>query len=513
MTVKYLSVCSGIEAATVAWEPLGWEPIAFSEIEPFPSAVLKARWPEVPNLGDFIKITPDMLTNTPDVIVGGTPCQAFSVAGLRNSLEDDRGNLTLGFVHLVDRLNPSVVLWENVPGALSTKDNAFGWFLAGLVGADDQLFPSGKRGKWTNAGLVHGPKRRVAWRVLDAQYFGVAQRRKRLFVVACPVDGADPAAILLELKGDRRDTPPSREARQGAAETARLDSLLRDMVGETVLESSPVLCGDGTRPAEVAATLRHENGSPGYANQDIFSQGGTNLVPQIMASGQSNSEFGNDLCTTQSARQYKDPPILTQVFRKSKRAQSAQDDVTWVPAEVANTLNCFDDGGDARATHLVPEVSDPITTREGKTYTQEGKNFRTRNLLGDCVRMVVRRLLPVECARLQGFPDDHARIPWGNKPAEDCPDGHQYKCYGNSMAVPVIAWLGARIEAVLTGKPFVYGIPESYRLEIESRSSEGSVSATAIRNDETIKVSEGLFHTLRIGGDGGCVDYVAHESL
>lgn len=225
--MKFGSVCSGIEAASVAWSPLGWSASWFAEIEPFPSAVLAHHHPEVPNLGDMTQI-PALLAlgaiDVPDVLCGGTPCQAFSVAGLRKSLDDARGNLSLTFCTIADAIDeqrraagdePCIVFWENVPGVLNTKDNAFGCFLAGLAGEADPLEPPG--GKWSNAGAVLGPQRAVAWRVLDAQYFGVAQRRRRVFVVASARNGFDPAAVLFELDGVRRDSAPSREAREEIA--------------------------------------------------------------------------------------------------------------------------------------------------------------------------------------------------------------------------------------------------------------------------------------------------------
>ena len=225
--MRYGSVCSGIEAATVAWHPLGWEPAWFSEIEAFPSAVLAHHYQAVQNLGDMTKIAASVLAGSieaPDILVGGTPCQAFSVAGLRNSLDDDRGQLSISFIHLADaidavrrvsRRDPSIIVWENVPGVLSTKDNAFGCFLGGLAGEDNELVTAGKR--WTDAGCVYGPKRTVAWRILDAQYFGVAQRRRRVFVIASARDGFDPAAVLFEPEGVRRNTPPSRKTGQDVA--------------------------------------------------------------------------------------------------------------------------------------------------------------------------------------------------------------------------------------------------------------------------------------------------------
>lgn len=225
--MRFGSVCSGIEAASVAWHPLGWRAAWLAEIEPFPCAVLAHHYPEVPNLGDMTTITRRVLTGeveAPDVFTGGTPCQAFSVAGLRRSLDDARGNLSLTFCEIADAIDhvrvargdqPAVIVWENVPGVLSTKDNAFGCFLAGLAGEDEPLLPPG--GRWTDAGLVHGPARAVAWRTLDAQYFGVAQRRRRVFVVASARDGFDPAEVLFEWDRVRRDSAPRRDAREGAA--------------------------------------------------------------------------------------------------------------------------------------------------------------------------------------------------------------------------------------------------------------------------------------------------------
>ena len=224
--VSFGSVCSGIEAASVAWHPLGWRAAWLAEVAAFPSAVLAHHYPQVPNLGDMKTIARRVLTgevSAPDVLCGGTPCQAFSVAGLRESLADERGNLTLKFVEIADAIDhvrnrrgegECIIFWENVPGVLSTKDNAFGCFLGGLAGEDGPLEPPG--GNWANAGAVYGPRSAIAWRTLDAQYFGVAQRRRRVFVVASARKGFDPATVLFEFDGVRRDTAPSREARQTA---------------------------------------------------------------------------------------------------------------------------------------------------------------------------------------------------------------------------------------------------------------------------------------------------------
>jgi DNA (cytosine-5)-methyltransferase 1 len=255
MPITFGSVCSGLEAASVAWAPLGWRAAWLAEIEPFPCAVLAHHYPDVPNLGDMTKVAAlirDGFVPAPDVFCGGTPCQAFSIAGLRNSLDDERGNLSLVFCEIADEIDarraatgllPTVVFWENVPGVLSTKDNAFGCFLAGLAGEDDPIEPPG--GKWAHAGCVYGPARTVAWRTLDAQYFGVAQRRRRVFVVASAGEGFDPAAVLFEFDGVRRDSPPSRESPQDIAGTVRASAARRGGVqDECGLRLQPVSTED-----------------------------------------------------------------------------------------------------------------------------------------------------------------------------------------------------------------------------------------------------------------------------
>jgi DNA (cytosine-5)-methyltransferase 1 len=232
MNLTYGTVCSGIEAPSSAVDPLGWTPLWFSEIEPFPKAVLAHHYPTVPDLGDMTAIPARVLARevpTPDVFIGGTPCQSFSVAGLRKGLADPRGQLTRTFVEILDALDhvraldgkpPAICLYENVPGILSDKENAFGNFLAALVGEDEPLQPAGPR--WTDAGCVLGPTRTAAWRVLDAQYFGVAQRRRRVFVVVCARGaGVDPVEVLLVEEGVRRDPPTRGEAREDASADPR----------------------------------------------------------------------------------------------------------------------------------------------------------------------------------------------------------------------------------------------------------------------------------------------------
>ena len=378
--MRFGSVCSGIEAASVAWEPLGWKAAWLSEIEPFPSAVLAHHYPDVPNLGDMTALPERILSGeveAPDLFCGGTPCQAFSVAGLRNSLEDVRGNLSLTFVGIanaidhvrsVRRDDPAIIFWENVPGVLSTKDNAFGCFLGALAGEDDPLIAPG--GKWTNAGCVYGPQRAVAWRVLDAQYFGVAQRRRRVFVVASARDGFDPAAVLFEFDGVRRDSAPSREAGKDITPSAG-----SGLVGGVDYENNAHGADEPTGPLL--------KGSP---------TGGGRPLPAIVT--MAHSIGANENATA---------------------------------AVAFDTYN----------QSVNPHTSQTIKSPQGAAQESVGTVLQG---------MQVRRLTPVECERLQGFPDNYTAIPWRKKPASECPDGPRYKALGNSWAVPVVRWIGQRID-------------------------------------------------------------------
>jgi DNA (cytosine-5)-methyltransferase 1 len=249
MSLRYLSVCSGIEAASVAWHELGWTPVGFSEIEPFPCAVLKHRFPTVPNFGDMTKYKEWKINDPIDLIVGGTPCQAFSVAGLRKGLADPRGNLTLTFLGMVERFRPRWVIWENVPGVLSERTWAFGSFLGGL------------------GQLGYG----WAYRILDAQYFGVAQRRRRVFVVANTGSWQRAAAVLFEPACMRGDSAPSREAGEETAGT--LSS--RTTGGGGLGTDFDLAGGLQTWPANVAPTLNAQFGAKqGLENQHALNGGG-----------------------------------------------------------------------------------------------------------------------------------------------------------------------------------------------------------------------------------------------
>ncbi|HDV8211879.1 TPA: phage N-6-adenine-methyltransferase [Enterobacter hormaechei] len=448
--MKYGSVCSGIEAASKAWEPLGWKPAWFSEIEPFPSAVLAHHWPEVTNLGDMTKIADAVRTGdveAPDVLVGGTPCQAFSIAGLREGLSDDRGQLTLSYVELANAIDAkrrergepeAVIVWENVPGVLSSKDNAFGCFLAGLAGESSELQPAG--GKWTHAGCVSGPERVIAWRVLDAQFFGVAQRRRRVFVVASARKGFDPAAVLFELDSVRRDSAPRRETQKAvAALTARgVGTCGADdnqaQAGHLIAE-----CANG----DVSHTLKGE----GFDG----SEDGTGRGVPVVAFGGGNTSGNIDVAACLTAKgQRIDFEVETFAVHGTQDPDTNR--------ELAHTIG----RNNGQENAIVTEPFTLAIRGRSEGSTVEVRNDGTANALltpnggraGMGVGaigwgMQVRRLTPIECERLQGFPDNHTLIGWRGKDADECPDGPRYKAIGNSMAVPVMRWIGERIAAAL----------------------------------------------------------------
>jgi len=231
--MNFISMASGIEAASVAFGPLGWTPVAFSEIEKFPSSVLAHHYPDVPNVGDLAAFDWSVYRDKVDAVCAGFPCQAFSIAGLGKSLEDDRGNLSLVGVKAIRLIRPRWVLLEQVPGVLSKPDNPFGCILAGLCGADAPLLPGTKNGKWSGSGIVLPASKDgygLAWRILDAQYFGVPQRRRRVFVVGYLGDWKPAAEVLFEPEGLRRDTAAGGEAGEGVASGSE-SGVGEDMVG------------------------------------------------------------------------------------------------------------------------------------------------------------------------------------------------------------------------------------------------------------------------------------------
>ena len=475
--MKYLSVCSGIEAASAAWHDI-FTPLAFCEFEAFPSAVLAHHYPTVPNMGDLTKWrewSHDLLADA-DILVGGTPCQAFSVAGLRNSLDDARGNLSLEFVRLADAIDdvrlaagkpPSVILWENVPGVLSVKDNAFGCFLAALAGEDTPLVPTG--GRWTDAGVVIGPERAVAWRILDAQYFGLAQRRRRVFVVASAREGFDPAAVLLELEGVRRDTAPSREAREIAPTIPSRSTAGGGLGTDFDCDGGVIRAFAGTVESDIAATIQttchdysradgcnmvaHTLKGEGFDASEDGTGRGTPLVP-VLSNDPAHAICANEQRTyTNEGSMFQLRNVVAQHTAyafQPRIARNGRGDM----GEIVNALNAQSgetgkgDAAPCVALSFKPgqsEAAGGTFVTEEFTPTLQAQNNGSTAVPAVMQHMAVRRLTPVECERLQGFPDNYTLIPWRNKPAADCPDGPRYKALGNSMAVPCMRWIGQRI--------------------------------------------------------------------
>ena len=490
--MNYLSVCSGIEAATVAWHHMGWNPVGFSEIEKFPSQVLAHHYPQVTNFGDMTKYKEWEIDRTIGLLVGGTPCQSFSVAGLRKGLSDPRGNLALTYVGILDHFRPKWFIWENVPGVLSSNQGRdFASFLTalGIIGYG-----------WS-------------YRVLDAQYFGVAQRRRRVFVVGCLGDWESAAKVLFESESLSRNTKPSRKA--GKSVTGYVESSFgqyrEDVVAGTTKASGGVLSG-GSETFIVGA-LDTECGGQKLSHQSINS-GHIFAVYENHPSDSRVREMG-DVCQTVTSTWGAGGGNIP--FVQNIAYEWHNQDSRIKPIDVAATLNCNASG---REGHLVQAVAiqgnligrdaggpHGVGASEGKPmYTltktdihavaygfepgiakREGnpnrfceeisptlraemgdnqvatafgwQNSASQSMSVDSItptldksktpalfsNMAVRRLTPVECERLQGFPDNYTNI------KESCPDGPRYKAMGNSMAVPVMRWIGERINGLEHG--------------------------------------------------------------
>lgn len=406
--MRFGSVCSGIEAASCAWEPLGWKARWFSEIAPFPSSVLAHRFPKTPNHGSLVGLAARLVGphRDIDVLVGGTPCQSFSVAGLRGGLADERGNLALEFARLAQAIRPRWVLWENVPGVLSSNGGRdFGAIVGALVE------------------LGYG----VAYRVLDARHFGVPQRRRRVFLVGSLAGWAAAAAVLFEPESVRGNSATRGAARQEVAGTLGGGSGKRGWAPDT--DRMTFIPERERWPKDVAPTLNAAFGEK-LGLEDQHALGGAGLfvpdcvgtltrkgpaangapevdaghyLPIVMSSGQANANV-----TAKSARP---PHIAFSVYPgKPPNAELHAREIDEAPALTATA--------EAKATDRGVRVveSPPPTWR-------------------------VRRLTPIECERLQGFPDGWTDVPGAS-------DGGRYAALGNSMAVPVMRWIGERIQLV-----------------------------------------------------------------
>jgi DNA (cytosine-5)-methyltransferase 1 len=395
--MNYLSVCSGIEAATVAWHNMGWKPLGFSEIERFPSQVLAHHYPSVPNLGDMTLYKQWELDGTVDLIVGGTPCQSFSVAGLRKGLEDPRGNLALTYVGLLDRFRPKWFIWENVPGVLSSGGGRdFGSFLGAVVE------------------LGYG----FAYRVLDAQYFGVPQRRRRVFVVGCLGNWVSPAKVLFEPESLRGDTKKSRGKKQGTASSPQ--------------GSSP----DGSHTVGTLMARDYK----GFGNQDI--KDGRGLIVYENHPADSRVKPMGDVCQTVTSSWGTgggNVPIALQDVTGRDKAQNGKG---WSDDGLSYTLDRAATQGVAHPVVLMDQGGSVMNVLEDGTVgtLRRETHGHEPSIVHN---MAVRRLTPIECERLQGFPDDYTNIP-------GAADTNRYKALGNSMAVPVMRWIGNRINIVHT---------------------------------------------------------------
>ena len=386
--MRYLSVCSGIEAATVAWHSLGWKATAYSEIEPFPSSVLAHHYPDIQNVGDMTKFK-EWNLGAIDLLVGGTPCQSFSVAGLRKGIEDPRGNLTLTYCGILDRFKPKWFVWENVPGVLSSRQGRdFGSFLGALVQ------------------LGYG----FAYRVLDAQYFGVAQRRRRVFVVGCLGDWRSAAEVLFERESLSGNPAPCREKGQEIAGTiAARFGISRKNHEECVIANRTSASGKQT----IGTLMANAGTKLWLGNQEALSGDYHILEPVALAEntiGRQPQNGGNGDGFTVGGPMY--------------------------------TLNCTGVHGVAHP------IAFPANLSGTQCATSENlsPSLVAKNPTAVAGVMAVRRLTPIECERLQGFTDNYTNIPW-RKSAES-PDGPRYKALGNSMAVPVMKWIGQRIKII-----------------------------------------------------------------
>jgi DNA (cytosine-5)-methyltransferase 1 len=538
----FISVCDGIGAVSEAWRDLPLGPVLLSEIAAFPRSVLEHRhgatpwevWRTkampngVPLWGDFTTIRdslPELAAfgvgiESAEILVGGTPCQGFSFAGKRGGLSDDRSNLCLEFVRLADAiddfrrargLGPCVALWENVEGVLSMDDNAFGCFLAGLAGCGSALIPPGGAG-WSDAGLVVGPKRAAAWRLFDAQYFGLAQRRRRVLVVASAAKGC-PAEILFEREGVRRDSPPRRRSREDLAGTLAGGARRR---GGYSMDDVPAACGGlqasaggadendaeqgrlvafgGNRtdgPLDIAACLSAHGGGSGRmdfetetfvaelepslyrvtGNDGAYDTGeaagalGTGTDPSSHVIAFSCKDDGRDATDNLA------PTLRAMNFDKSHAKAGGQ-------LAVAVSIRGREGGATAELAED-GDISPAIRSSQGggdKPHVLVGAVAIAENQRGEVIESDiapsikgqggkpgqgyaaaltgagVRRLTPTECERLQGFPDEYTLAPVRRgKKTKLAEDGPRYAALGNSMPVSLMTWVGERLSRHLDG--------------------------------------------------------------
>jgi len=423
--MNYLSVCSGIEAATVAWHHMGWNPIGFSEIEKFPSEVLKHHYPHVPNLGDMTKFKEWNLNETIDLLVGGTPCQSFSIAGLRKGLDDPRGNLMLTYLAIAAKFKPTWIVWENVPGVLSSNGgHDFASLLRGL------------------GELGYG----FAYRILDAQYFGVPQRRRRVFVVGCLGSWQRAAAVLFDSTSLSGNPPPSREKRQ------RTSTYVADIVGTLCARDYKGLSTNDVNEGKAIVYDHHPQDS---------------RIKEVDVSPTLNCRLGNlpiahtvayNITTCDANGTRKDRPNGGLYVNETEISNTITQQGVGTVAHAFKIRGGCEGGGKGylgsdETTFTLSTTQDQQIAILGGQHPNAAMNENVSPTLTNAMgtggghvpiigQMAVRRLTPVECERLQGFPDNYTNI------RINCPDGPRYKALGNSMAVPVMKWIGERIQMV-----------------------------------------------------------------
>jgi len=466
--MRFLSVCSGIEAASAAWTPLGWKAVAFSEIEPFPCSVLAHHYPDTPNWGDMTKYKewPDVPI---DLLCGGTPCQSFSVAGLRKGLDDPRGNLMLTFGAIAAKYRPKWLVWENVPGVLSSNGGRdFGAFL-GMLGE-----------------LGYG----FAYRVLDAQYFGVAQRRRRVFVVGCLGDWRSAAAVLFERHSLQGHPAPSRQAGKAAPTIPSRSTAGGGLGTDFDCDGGTICVATGQAGAEIGAemapTLNCNHEAPYVAHHSLRGEGfdasedgtgrGTPLVPHVVGAlacntGPNGHDAGNFACNQAVDAGHVLPVAFAENSRHELRLEGGDGQRTGAlstgggkpgqgvpmiafPANLSATQHASTENLSPSLGALNPTAVAFNMHKSGNKASSLGiSEDRTDCLIATAnspfavqqMGMQVRRLTPEECEALQGFPRGYTNVPHRNKPAAD---GPRYKALGNSWAVPCARWIGERIEAV-----------------------------------------------------------------
>jgi DNA (cytosine-5)-methyltransferase 1 len=469
-----LTLCSGIGAPEVAAPWVDWR--LASEIEAFPRAVLQHRLgyklPADHNQGDpllwgdMTEVTPDLLRAhgipLPNLVVAGTPCQAFSVAGRREGLADPRGNLTLAFVEILHGIVAArpdgklIALWENVPGVLSDKENAFGCFLGGLVGALDAL-PRPAGGIWPGEGMVEGPRARAAWAVLDSQWFGVAQRRRRVFVVVDFGGACDPAAILLEPDSLRGDSAPRRGPGEGTAERSGAGPAVGGVQGfgggntSGPIEVAACLVAKGQKcDFEVETFVAHTLRGEGFDASEDGTGRGTPLVPvHVFDPNQITSKTNRSVPTPELCHTLPGTPNAPIAFAIQERAVSTNMDAGpqgkgWQP-EIGYTLKARNKVQAVAFAHQAGGKQTTLGYSDDGVCQTIGANQTPAVALGHNggPGWAVRRLTPRECERLQAFPDDWTNIPWRGK--DTAPDGPRYKAVGNSMTTNTVRWIMDRI--------------------------------------------------------------------